>query len=358
MVYSTIDEVANACGVNRKKAQELLKQGEIPAILSDSRRYFTSDSMIEFAYLLRCPDGDIGRREAFLGLEPLRPQKEKAEVITVTNQKGGVGKTTVSANLAASLSKLGSRVLLVDMDAQAQASRYFKKKSYRGRSILSVFEAMRQREDVAEILKDRIERLHDIGDQGIALDILPSEILLSRGLETMRSALRPERMLDDMLSLLKEEYDWIVIDTPPYSGLSMEMAIYATDRIVLVTQAEEFSVEGLEITIGEVRYLQEQTEKELEIDKIFINSFSGGSSAEVSSLDLIMELGSKAGLDYNQITPIPNSKAVVPGSQMLQVPIMAYPKDRRKGLEVSLPILEYAADLILRTLPENKRSLK
>jgi len=171
-----------------------------------------------------------------------------ASIIAVSNQKGGVGKTTTTANLGAALFHMGNKVLLVDMDPQA--------------NLTSAFGLNDQTEtSIAESLLDRkvplpIKRIAQEGDA--FLDIVPSSLSLASAEAALMNKLGRELRLRDQLALIPTPYDFVLIDTPPSLGLLTLNALVAADKVVIPTEARLFSLQGLQMmqdSIEEILYL-------------------------------------------------------------------------------------------------------
>jgi chromosome partitioning protein len=168
-----------------------------------------------------------------------------ARIVAVANQKGGVGKTTTSINLAASVASRGHRVLLVDFDPQGNASSGV---GYgRERVELTVYDAL-----VGEVAMADVIRPTEITTLFVApasTDLVGAEIELI-GVEAR------ERILERALAPVADAYDYIVIDCPPSLGILTLNALVAADGVVVPMQAEYFALEGLSAlsaTIDKVR---------------------------------------------------------------------------------------------------------
>lgn len=163
----------------------------------------------------------------------------KTTIIATANQKGGVGKTTTTVNIAAGLVSLGKRVLCIDFDPQCHLSKYLGHQFDGGPTITDFIFA---KCDYLELPSTHGLIRHT--SHGI--DYIPSSLRLSKGERALAHAMFPERVLRELLSqLLPEDYDVVFIDCNPSMGLLLTNALTAADRVLIPVQTEEFSVDGL-----------------------------------------------------------------------------------------------------------------
>jgi chromosome partitioning protein len=268
--------------------------------------------------------------------------KNGTKIITVSNLKGGVGKTSVASNFAYALSILNKRVLLVDMDSQANTSRYFANKYFTGNSIKNIFDSLMRKETIdKEFVRQYVQKLQF---DNASLDLLPSELALGRVVEFSRAVFTmPHKKLNDILKYVKDDYDFIIIDTPPSTGLSLHMAIYASDMMSIVTDAEDFSVNGLKELASEIQEIEEETDRSITVDSIFINKVKNSKIHEVY-IDAIAKLAIEQNIE-NVFTIADSTR--VKEAQNLHIPMLEYKSELDKGLTMSASILEYAIEKAL-----------
>ncbi|MGX1724948.1 ParA family protein, partial [Bacillus haynesii] len=181
------------------------------------------------------------------------------KIIAITNQKGGVGKTTTSVNLGACLAYIGKRVLLVDIDPQGNAT-----------SGIGVEKA-----DVDQCVYDILVDDADVKDvikttSVENLDVIPATIQLAGAEIELVPTISREVRLKRALESVKQNYDFMIIDCPPSLGLLTINALTASDSVVIPVQCEYYALEGLSQLLNSVRLVQKHLNTDLMIDGVLL----------------------------------------------------------------------------------------
>jgi len=185
-----------------------------------------------------------------------------SKIISIVNQKGGVGKTTTAMNLAANLSELGKFVLLVDMDPQGNAT-----------SGIGI-----EKDQLPHCLYDCLagdKRVHEVVLNTVhdGLRIVPAtKNLAGSGVELV-SAEEREWVLSKLLEEQRHAYDYIIIDCPPSLGLLTINSLVAADEILIPVQAEYYALEGLGQLLETIYLIKEHIKPELEVGGALITMF-------------------------------------------------------------------------------------
>lgn len=183
------------------------------------------------------------------------------KIIAVANQKGGVGKTTTSVNLSAAFAEMGKKVLLIDCDPQGNATS--------GLGIekdgleLSIYDALINDTPMEEII---------IQTQ-FGLDVVPSVMDLAGAEVELVNLEDKQYRLKKAVELVKEKYDYILIDCPPSLGHVTLNALTAADSVLLPLQCEFYALEGLSQLLSTVQLVQEQLNEKLRIEGLVLTMY-------------------------------------------------------------------------------------
>lgn len=196
------------------------------------------------------------------------------KIISIANQKGGVGKTTTSVNLSAGLAALGNKVLMVDIDPQGNAtSGVGVNKADVSKCIYNVLVEDVPAKDV--VVSTEVENLKVIPATiqlaGAEIELVP---IMSREMRLMRA-------LED----LKEEYDYIIIDCPPSLGILTLNALTASDSVIIPVQCEYYALEGLSQLLNTIRLVQKHLNKELMIEGVLLTMLDARTNLGLQVVD-------------------------------------------------------------------------
>ncbi len=198
-------------------------------------------------------------------------------IISIANQKGGCGKTTTSINLAASLSSNGKRTLLLDLDPQAHASLGLNFECQD--SIYNVISKLTPRKlNIKEIIKNVSENF----------DIVPSNILVGTLEQELADEIGRELKLTDIISKIKENYDYLLIDCPPSLGFLTINAIRACDEVIIPVEMSRFSMQGVEHLMDIIHLIRDRLNHAV-VFKILITMFDSRLRHSFSMLAKIRE---------------------------------------------------------------------
>ncbi|WAA09540.1 ParA family protein [Fervidibacillus albus] len=197
-----------------------------------------------------------------------------SKVIAVANQKGGVGKTTTSVNLSASLAHIGKKVLLVDIDPQGNAtSGVGVEKADVPHSIYDLLIEDIHPKEV--ILSTSFENLH----------IIPSTIQLAGAEIELVPTISREVRLKRAIDQIKQDFDYIIIDCPPSLGLLTINALSASDAVLIPVQCEYYALEGLSQLLNTVRLVQKHLNHELMIEGVLMTMFDARTNLGIQVIE-------------------------------------------------------------------------
>lgn len=228
------------------------------------------------------------------------------KVIAISNQKGGVGKTTTAVNFSAGLSARGYKVLLIDTDHQASCTVAFGLKSeYDSRSIYAVLVGLSPIQDC--ILPTGYRNL----------DLIPSTHHLVGAEIEMVNFLDREYKLTEKLEPIKSLYDFIVIDCPPSLGIVPINSLLASDSIIIPLQCEFFGIEGLELILGTLKIIQKRLKPELYVEGILLTLYEEDNRVSRNILNLMRDNFGHLVFDSH----IPRDSAFI-DSTAVQIPVI------------------------------------
>ena len=175
-------------------------------------------------------------------------------VISIANQKGGVGKTTTAVNLSSILTKRGKKVILIDADPQGNASSRLGLEKITDNSL---YDVLINDVSVEETLKNTCVK---------NLKVCPSNMNLAGAEVELVSQMSREQRLKEKVDEIKDKYDFIIIDCPPSLGLITLNAFTASDSVLIPVQCEYFALEGLGQLLNTINLVKKHLNKELEIE--------------------------------------------------------------------------------------------
>lgn len=191
------------------------------------------------------------------------------KIISIINQKGGVGKTTTAVNLSAYLADKGYKVLLIDTDSQGNATSGLSKK-------------VKFRSDLYEVLlNDEIIENAIVKTDVRKLFLLPASIDLAGAEIEMVSLPRREFLLKEKLQSIKDDYDFILMDCPPSLGLMTLNTLVASEFVLIPIQAEFYALEGLSQLVKTIKSVTRRLNPTLDILGILLTMFDGRTNLSI-----------------------------------------------------------------------------
>ena len=209
-------------------------------------------------------------------------------IISVTNQKGGVGKTTTAINLSAGLALKGKKTLLLDLDPQGNAT------SGLGieKNNMGIYDVIIDNEDINSVIMDT---------QVQNLKIIPSNIDLSGATVEMVALKDRESLLKNALNKIKNDFDFIIIDCPPSLDLLTVNAFTASDKVLVPIQCEFYALEGLGQLMNTVKLIKMRLNPSLEIDGVVCTMYDSRTNLSQQVVDEVKKYFAKK--VYNTFIP-------------------------------------------------------
>lgn len=184
------------------------------------------------------------------------------KVISIANQKGGVGKTTTAINLAASLAAIEHPTIIIDIDPQSNTTSGL---GIETKTVTtSIYEVMIGGVDASEAVRDT---------ELPFLDLLPSHINLVGAEIEMIDRDQRERILEKAITDLRQKYDFVIIDCPPSLGLLTINALTASDSVIIPVQCEYFALEGLGQLLNTIKIVRQHLNTDLEIEGVLLTMY-------------------------------------------------------------------------------------
>jgi len=236
------------------------------------------------------------------------------KVISIFNQKGGVGKTTTNVNLCAALALKGKKVLSIDIDPQGNSTSGFGVN--KNELEYTIYDVLIEDYDINKIIcKTEIDNL----------DLVPANIQLAGAeIELTNTKLR-EKTLKEKMNLIDNKYDFVIIDCPPSLGLLSLNALTASNTVLIPIQCEYYSLEGVGQLIDTVKLVRKNLNPKLDIEGVLLNMFDGRTNLSVQ----VVEEVKKYFKDKVYRTVIPRSVRLAEAPSFGQ-PIMIY-DEKSKG---------------------------
>ncbi|MBS0984011.1 AAA family ATPase [Gluconobacter japonicus] len=251
----------------------------------------------------------------------LHGEKRQTTVITFANQKGGVGKTTSALNVAVALSKMGYRVLLIDVDPQASAT-----SALLGMHIVPLYRQGRTLAHAllkdAEIAKCIVKKgIVEGTDVEIPVDFCPSHIDLAE--VDIRREPGTEGLLKDAIFQVQDEYEFIILDSPPHLGFLTWMALAASNTVFVPVRTEPYDVMGVNLILDTITKVNRRSNPRLRLGGVLPTQFVQNQYVDVGIVEhLINVMGNRAPV----LEPVPSSTSFSNAAWASKIPVEAAPR--------------------------------
>ena len=204
---------------------------------------------------------------------------KRVRIIAVANQKGGVGKTTTVVNLSASLGELGVKVLVIDADAQGNTTSGLGLEKNKIENTL--YNAMLGEISAKDVIQESIAD---------GVDLIPSNMNLAGAEIELVSLDNREYIMKEIISEVKDSYDYVIIDCPPSLGLVTLNALTAADTVLVPVQCEYFALEGMEQLFHTIGLVQNKLNPALEVEGVVFTMFDSRTNLSIEVVEEVKRI--------------------------------------------------------------------